>query len=1458
MLIRRPAAFNLIGLRTIRWQDMRLFLICIFLISVLYTVTGSIFLGVSRVEVFVSETENTLVIKEPNQEILFSKVPVYIAEDLLRLEGVTAVSPETVDLLYDADHDQAVFARGVTNEFPKVIDKFSLVSGRWFNFSTGIIEGVVGLRYAEQEGIHTGENVFLVSRRTDLVFSVQIVGILQTKTNVDDGFLLPLWTGQLLSDYSQAQVNLIRVKYDSEASSRHQIQETVNGKFSVIVEVQQFNSTSFDPQGTQIAVYDRNQELIATQTIEGEDAALVNLPFGTYTFVATTPFFQKSKPVQVFIDKDGVLNLLVGTPSYTMDIETTYNLVPTEGILVSISTIDGNIVGINATDSQGKTSFNFPEGPYTVTAQYLGVQNSTRINLLAPIALKLAICVAVDVQISNVTSLEPIAGISMVLTTENGDILDSNVSTGTKGAIRLYGAPGKVFLNSSLGNISRVDSLTLKGYLTLSVAFGYVKVTTTVERYGLGPITNATLTVSRMGRIVANGTTNSAGKINTTLVVGNWYNFSAETTDLGSTGIRSLRILQETAFTLNLDPQPALLLVLNTTTGYPISNATVEAFDSKGIPRGITITNKTGHTTLLLEYGLYRIVVTSAKQLSMSALNHTSEPATNLTTLFLGNVTLTLRLFGHDNNPTEAQVELHLLPQITGFTKAFQGGERELSIFPGTYHIVTINDSESYYLQGNWTFSNDSEVVLNFTREELRLTLLSPANNSVVLGGSELQFSIGGYNETLIYSWDQQANQTSSSKTVPVFADSGSHFLYVMIFNRFGDYQAKKYQFDVNNPPMNITLLNPSNDSSAPGGTTVQLSLQGSNGSFIYNWDNTINKTEPVYDYSLRLSRNGAHTLQIWLSNFVGGWLTAKFIFHTTIYPLNMTLETPENASFVSPSSFVSFVVENANETIFYRWNNALANSSTTLDEDRLILSIPNNTGVHHLHVYSADWDGNWNTLYLEFIAVWFLNIRVLNISTGVVLSNSQVTISNSNYLLGPISTENLTGQGIPLMEDIYTIKIEMGQLIALEVLQLTSNASIGFNVAQLIVHAYNNTSSNALRSGTIKATSSKGEIQQKSITGDITRFWLLADAYNITIEVADNTAQRQLVLADDTQISFFLGPYLIQALCVSGSGSEGLAGVQVQILEEGFLLAQELTDSTGIAHFPLWPGNYSLEAAYEGIISDEQITVTESQLFKVTLPVYAALVVSVGDQGGVPIAGARVILEGPGNFWQQNFTTVDGTTAFDQAPLGTYLIQAHYNGHKAEDTIEVISGQAILAFLRMEREDSAYREEFPSGKWSGGRSYEVKDAKASINLQQEFFLSVFVTGIAIIGLITILSIMAISATVAHLLLESRHDISHMEALGASDAQIKFSLIFQLLQPTLITAAVASFGANLTITLLPVFQVISVGGFMVIPVSNPILPLSMTFLMGIIVAGSIPMQIYSTGKVTRETIRVDN
>jgi hypothetical protein len=80
-------------------------------------------------------------------------------------------------------------------------------------------------------------------------------------------------------------------------------------------------------------------------------------------------------------------------------------------------------------------------------------------------------------------------------------------------------------------------------------------------------------------------------------------------------------------------------------------------------------------------------------------------------------------------------------------------------------------------------------------------------------------------------------------------------------------------------------------------------------------------------------------------------------------------------------------------------------------------------------------------------------------------------------------------------------------------------------------------------------------------------------------------------------------------------------------------------------------------------------------------------------------------------------------------------------------------------------------------------------------------------------------------------------------------------MIRQLLQPTLVVAIIGSIGTNLAIATLPIFKIVSIGGFMVTPISNPLLPLLITGFSGMTVGTSVSFNIRRIRKPLREINR---
>ena len=140
-------------------------------------------------------------------------VPLCLVENLSRVSGVVAVSPEVT--AFCRFNDKVFVVRGVVPKcFLKTVN-LTVVKGRLFSIDEGCV-GVVGVRLAERLGIEVGDRLFLVSCFGGSFARVKVVGIFCSGTVLDDEILVPLYVAQWLRGFRYDCVSFIRVKTAGE------------------------------------------------------------------------------------------------------------------------------------------------------------------------------------------------------------------------------------------------------------------------------------------------------------------------------------------------------------------------------------------------------------------------------------------------------------------------------------------------------------------------------------------------------------------------------------------------------------------------------------------------------------------------------------------------------------------------------------------------------------------------------------------------------------------------------------------------------------------------------------------------------------------------------------------------------------------------------------------------------------------------------------------------------------------------------------------------------------------------------------------------------------------------------------------------------------------------------------------------------------------------------------------
>jgi len=151
-------------------------------------------------------------------------VPAYLSEMISQMDGVLASSSEMIIPCFIKD--EAIFLRGIVpEEFTKLND-ITMIDGdpleiRDINYL------IVGKRLAERLDLRTGNNVLILGVLRDSYLELQVKGIYESNTMIDDEALAPLYAGQWLRGMGYNHVTLIRFKIDRNKVSPSMIFEEV-------------------------------------------------------------------------------------------------------------------------------------------------------------------------------------------------------------------------------------------------------------------------------------------------------------------------------------------------------------------------------------------------------------------------------------------------------------------------------------------------------------------------------------------------------------------------------------------------------------------------------------------------------------------------------------------------------------------------------------------------------------------------------------------------------------------------------------------------------------------------------------------------------------------------------------------------------------------------------------------------------------------------------------------------------------------------------------------------------------------------------------------------------------------------------------------------------------------------------------------------------------------------------
>ncbi len=205
--------FSLLRFRYLRFRYLLVLALVLTFASTLFMVTAAGFLGYyNSFNSYLGEGGDVVAIYDVESKTPFSGyVPAYLTDQIGQLNGVLAVSPETITPCII--RNQTLFIRGVLPEEFYKINAVSLVRGDFLNASN-FDQVVLGKRAADRLNIGVNDSVMVFATLADRYLELRVAGICFTNSSIDDEAIVQLNVGQWLCFKDYNWVTLIRAKID--------------------------------------------------------------------------------------------------------------------------------------------------------------------------------------------------------------------------------------------------------------------------------------------------------------------------------------------------------------------------------------------------------------------------------------------------------------------------------------------------------------------------------------------------------------------------------------------------------------------------------------------------------------------------------------------------------------------------------------------------------------------------------------------------------------------------------------------------------------------------------------------------------------------------------------------------------------------------------------------------------------------------------------------------------------------------------------------------------------------------------------------------------------------------------------------------------------------------------------------------------------------------------------------
>ncbi len=220
---------SLLKTRYLRRKRVLTLLVILTLTSTLFSVTAYSFLGFyNGFTNYAGEESDIIAVYSKTGGTPFSGIiPLSVADRVTAVEGVVAVSPEAI--APSTINDQSVFIRGVIPQDLNALNQLTILQGKSISFNN-TDSCIVGKSLADRLQVNVGDNILAFSILSKRYVELQVVGVFQSGSSLNDEAIVPLYVGQWLRGISYDQVTLVRAQIDTSQTNSNLIYTEIANK----------------------------------------------------------------------------------------------------------------------------------------------------------------------------------------------------------------------------------------------------------------------------------------------------------------------------------------------------------------------------------------------------------------------------------------------------------------------------------------------------------------------------------------------------------------------------------------------------------------------------------------------------------------------------------------------------------------------------------------------------------------------------------------------------------------------------------------------------------------------------------------------------------------------------------------------------------------------------------------------------------------------------------------------------------------------------------------------------------------------------------------------------------------------------------------------------------------------------------------------------------------------------